>query len=59
MANGILIIDKPQDWTASEYALTERVPADARPLILTGDSSFSRHNLLRSLHRENGRFCYA
>ena len=24
MPNGILIIDKPQDWTASEFALTER-----------------------------------
>ena len=24
MSNGILIIDKPQDWTASEFALTER-----------------------------------
>ena len=24
MSNGILIIDKPQDCTASEFALTER-----------------------------------
>ena len=24
MPNGILIIDKPQGWTASEFALTER-----------------------------------
>ncbi len=24
MSNGILIIDKPQDWTASEFALTQR-----------------------------------
>ncbi len=43
MANGILIIDKPQDWTASEFDLTEHGPAGARPLILTVDSSFSRH----------------
>ena len=24
MPNGILIIDKPQGWTASEFAITER-----------------------------------
>lgn len=59
MPNGIIVIDKPQEWTASEFALMERGPAYARPLIRTGDSSFSRHNLLRSLRRENWRFCYA
>ena len=44
---------------ASECALMERDPADARPLILAGDSSFSRHNLLRSLRREERRLFYA
>ena len=24
MPNGIIVIDKPQDWTASEHALLER-----------------------------------
>lgn len=27
MPNGILIIDKPAGWTASEFALKERRPA--------------------------------
>ena len=38
MSNGILIIDKPQDWTASEFALTER--------RITRDSAYPGGRLL-------------
>jgi len=54
MPNGIIVIDKPQDWTSSELALAERGSADANPLILAGGSSSSRHDLLRKSRRENG-----
>lgn len=54
MANGIIIINKPQDWISSELALAERGSADANPLILAGGSSSLRHDLLRRSRRENG-----
>ena len=59
MPNGILVIDKPADWTASEHALLERAFALAKPLILTGGSSFSRRTRFAGLRREDGRFCHA
>ena len=54
MANGILVLDKPQDRTASERALMERGPAGAAPLIPAGGSSFSRHTRCAGLRREKG-----
>ena len=54
MPNGI-IINKPQDWTASERALAEHVSAGAKPLILAGGSSFSRRTRAAGLRREEGR----
>ena len=59
MPNGILVIDKPEGWSASEHALTERVSAGAKPLILAGGSSFSRRTHFAGLRREDGRFCHA
>lgn len=41
MPNGIIVIDKPQDWTASEHALLERPFAKAKGLIQACGSSFS------------------
>ena len=55
MPNGILVIDKPEGWTASEHALAERVSAGAKPLILAGGSSFSRRTRFAGLRREEGR----
>jgi hypothetical protein len=53
MANGIMIIDKPPNWTASEHALMERACAAAHALILPGGSSFSRHARSAGPHRED------
>ena len=55
MPNGILVINKPEGWTASEYALAERVSAGAKPLILAGGSSFSRRARSAGPRREDGR----
>ena len=41
MANGILIIDKFQDWTSSGLGLIERETAGAVPLILAAIHSSS------------------
>ncbi len=54
MPGGIIVIDKPRDWTSSELALAERVSAGAKPLILAGGSSSSRHGLLGKPRREKG-----
>ena len=59
MPNGILIIDNPADWTASERALLERASASAKALILTGGSSFSRRTRGAGLRREEGRWYHA
>lgn len=55
MPNGILVIDKPADWTASEHALLERASAEAKALIPAGGSSFSRRTREAGLRREEGR----
>ena len=55
MPNGILVIDKPEGWTASGLTLAERVSAGAKPLILAGGSSFSRRTRAAGLRREEGR----
>ena len=52
MANGIIVIDKGQDWTASERPLMDRVSAPAKPLILPRGSSFSRRTRRAGLRRE-------
>ena len=52
MANGILVIDKAQDWTASEPALLERPFAGAKGLIQAYGSSFSRRTRFAGLCRE-------
>ena len=44
MANGILIIDKPQDWTSSGLGLMERGTAGAIPLIPAAGPSSSRQS---------------
>lgn len=54
MANGILVIDKPADWTTSEHALLERASAEAKALILAGSASFSRRTREAGLRREEG-----
>ena len=54
MPNGILVIDKPAGWTASEHALLERASAEAKALIPAGGSSFSRHPRCAGLRREKG-----
>ena len=59
MANGILVIDKPADWTALEHALLERASAEAKALIPAGGSSFSRRTRGAGLHREEGRRYHA
>ena len=59
MPNGILVIDKPADWTASEHALLERTSAEAKVLILAGGSSFSRRTRRTGLRREEGRRYHA
>ena len=59
MPNGIIIIDKPQDWTASERALLERACAEAKALILAGGSSFSRRARFAGPRREEGRWQHA
>ena len=59
MPNGILIIDKPSGWTASEYALTERRIAndsaypDGRLLL------FAAHPLRWAVPRGKGVRSYA
>ena len=52
MANGILVIDKSQDWTASEPALLEHPFAKAKGLIQACGSSFSRRTRFAGLRRE-------
>ena len=42
MANGILMIDKPQDWTSWGLGLMERGTADAILLIPAAGPSSSR-----------------
>ena len=59
MPNGILVIDKPEGWTASEHALAEGVSAGANPLPLAGVSSFPRRTRFVGLRHEDGRFCHA
>ena len=52
MANGILIIDKPQDWTSSGLDLMERGTAGAIPLIPAAGPSSSRQTRCAGLCRE-------
>ena len=54
MPNGILIIDKPQGWTASEFALTER--RIARDSAYPGGQLllFAAHPLRRAEPRGKG-----
>ena len=59
MPNGIVVIDKPADWTASGHALLERASAEAKALILTGGPSFSRRTRGAGLRREEGRRYHA
>ena len=59
MPDGILIIDKPAGWTASEHALSERASAGAKALIPTGGSSFSRRARFAGPRREEGRWYHA
>ena len=59
MPNGIIVIDKPQDWTASEHALLERPFAKAKGLIQACGSSFSRRTRFAGLRREERGACYA
>ena len=65
MPNGIIVIDKPQDWTASEHALLERPFAWISPfalakgLIQACGSSFSRRTRFAGLRREERGACYA
>lgn len=59
MPNGIIVIDKPQDWTASEHALLERPFAKAKGLIQACSSSFSRRTRFAGLCREERGACYA
>ena len=56
MADGIMIIDKPQGWTASEHALLERPFARAKGLIQARGSSFSRRTRRAGLRREERSF---
>lgn len=53
MANGIIIIDKPEGWTASGCGLAECGTSDVMPLILAADPSFSRRTRVAGLRREN------
>ena len=55
MANGILIIDKPQDWTSSGLGLMERGTAGAIPLIPAAGLSSSRQTRCAGLCREKRR----
>lgn len=59
MPNGIIVIDKPQEWTASEHALLERPFAEAKGLIQARGSSFSRRTRFAGLRREERSACYA
>lgn len=59
MPNGIIVIDKPQDWTASEHALLESPFAKAKGLIQACGSSFSRRTRFAGLRREERGTCYA
>lgn len=59
MASGIIIIDKPQDWTSSGIGLMERETADAIPLILAAVPSSSRQTRWAGLCRENRRCHHA
>ena len=52
MPNGIIVIDKPAGWTASDHALVERAAAGAAALIPAGGSSFSRRTRCAGLRRE-------
>lgn len=52
MPNGIIIIDKPQGWTASGIALLERDTAGAMPLIPAVVPSFSRQTRSAGLCRD-------
>lgn len=54
MANGIIVIDKLSNWTASDHALVERAAAEAAVLIPAGGSSFSRRTRFAGLRREAG-----
>ena len=53
MPNGILIIDKPEGWTASGYGLAECGTVGTMPLILAADPSFSRQTRVAGLCRED------
>ena len=57
MPNGILIIDKPQGWTASEFALTER--RIARDSAYPGGRlhRFAAHPLRWDARRGKGAAC--
>ncbi|MBS6371803.1 MAG: hypothetical protein ACLRIN_08115 [Lawsonibacter sp.] len=55
MANGILIIDKFQDWTSSGLGLIERETAGAVPLILAAIHSSSQQTRCAGLCCEKRR----
>lgn len=55
MANGILIIDKPQDWTSSGIGLMERETAGVVPLILAAVPSSSQQTRCAGLCCEKRR----
>ena len=59
MADGIMIINKPQGWTASEHALLERPFTRAKGLIQACGSSISRRTRFAGLRREERGTCYA
>ena len=52
MPSGIIVIDKPQGWTASDRVLGERALAGASALIRADRSSFSRRARAAGPHRE-------
>ena len=52
MANGIIVIDKPQGWTASGIARLERDTTDAMSLIPAVVPSFSRQTRSAGLCRD-------
>ena len=56
MPNGIVVIDKPQEWTASEHALLEGPFARAKGLIQAHGSSFSRRTRRVGPRREERSF---
>lgn len=55
MANGILIINKSQDWTSSGIGLIERATAGAVPLILAAVPSSSQQTRCAGLCCEKRR----